>query len=125
MRKISIVSLACVFMIALLMGACASGNKIQTAPNEDKTAQIASAKVESENGEANDDNEVVCRYVTNTGSKMKKKFCATKAEWARINNTDRKNAESYVRKSEQHDMIYIPSETTTDSMGGQTMGVPR
>ena len=125
MRKISIVDLACVFMIALLMGACASGNKIQTAPNEDKTAQIASAKVESENSEANDDQQVICRYITQTGSKMKKRFCATKAEWARINKTDRKNAESYVRKSEQHDALSIPSETTTDAMGGQSMGVPR
>lgn len=124
MRKILMVDLACVFMIVLLIGACASGNKMQTASYENKTAQV-SAEVESENAVANDDQEVVCRYITYTGSKMKKKFCATKAEWARITKTDRKNAESYVRKSEQHDMISAPSEISTDPMGGQSMGVPR
>ena len=124
MRKILRGDLACVFMIVLLISACASGNKMQTASNENKTAQV-SAKSESENGVANDDQEIVCRYIASTGSKLKKKFCATKAQWARINNADRKGAESYVRKSEQNDALSIPADIGTDAMGGQTMGVPR
>lgn len=128
------VNLACVFMIVLLMGACASEYKKQISfeippapsPGEvsvtyaDETGQV-SAKGESVNGETNDDQEIVCRTIKGTGSRIgRKKICATKAEWALWARAQREEADKTIR-----DIVETSNVNTgsgIDAMGGQSSG---
>lgn len=104
------VNLICVFMIAMLTGGCASEYKKETSletpappsPSEvsvshaNETGQV-SEKGESVNGETNDDQEIVCRRIAVIGSRIKRKFCATKEQWAIWSKKTGENAEAYIR----------------------------
>ncbi len=108
------VNLVCVLMIAMLTGGCAGEHKKETSletpvpplPSEasvsyaNETGQV-SEKGESVNGEANDDQELVCRRIAVIGSRIKKKFCATKEQWALWNKKTGENAERYIRDANE------------------------
>jgi hypothetical protein len=119
--RASSVILACVFMIALLTGACASEYKKQTLSSANESGQV-SAKSESQNGETNDGQELVCRTMTITGSRIKKTYCATKEQWAVMDKKNRKESEEFM-DDVNDDAVYTPPET--GPMGGQASRMPR
>jgi hypothetical protein len=109
--RASSVNLLCVFVIAILTGGCASEYKKVTTPvtpspggvlvsHADETGQ-APEKGESVNGETNDDQEIVCRRIAVTGSRIKRKFCATKEQWAFWSKKTGENAERYIRDANE------------------------
>jgi hypothetical protein len=94
-------NLACVLMIALLTGACATGDTRQASPEISPPPSVAevsssdaneagqvSAEGEPKRTVNSDDYEEECRTIKVTGSRFKKRVCASKAEWA---DFDRKN----------------------------------
>jgi len=120
--RVSMINLACFFMIALLTGACAGEHKKQTSPYVVALDQIR-AKGESENGVTNDDKEKICRTIVYTGSRLKHKLCATKEEWAKIDNKNRNKADEFEREVSKDDGVNIGS--VEDAMGGKSGGMPR
>jgi len=96
------VNLACVFMIVLLTGACAGTYKKQTSSYYDQ--------------------EIVCREIRFTGSRMKKKVCAPKADWAARDKKYRKKTEEWLDDVMDVSAIHVPD---MDSSGGQSSGMPR
>ena len=120
--RASSVNLACVFMIALLTGACASEYKKQTSSYANETGQV-SAKGESENGETNDDQEIECRWKVFTGSLLKRKVCLTKAEWAELDKKNRRKVDDFFDEVSDHSDVDTGS--SADAMGGQSSGMPR
>ena len=135
--RASVVNLTCIFIIALLTGACASGNNKQTSfeippppsPGEvsvsqpDETDQV-SAKGEAENSETDDDQKIICRTIKGTGSRIgRKKICATKAEWAAWAREQREKADKTVR--DLNEASGVNTDTGPDPRGGRTMGAPR
>jgi hypothetical protein len=115
------VNLACVFMILLLTCACAGVDKKQASPRATTIDKVLT-KGESENGEINDDQEIVCRDVVYTGSRLKRRVCATKAEWDVIDGKNRKIADDFDREVKRNDGVNTGS--SGDSMGGQSGGMP-
>ena len=155
--RASWVYLACVFIIALLTGACASGDTKQASfeiPPPPSMAELstsdanetgqASAKGGSENGvteltriptlpitpqepaevEAvnSDDYEEECRTVAVTGSRLKRRICASKAEWAAFDRRNRKDTEQLYRDADKTD---VNTGSGTDPFGGQSGGMRR
>lgn len=120
--KASRVNIACIFMIALLTGACASEYKQQASSYSNETGQV-SVKGESENGEANDDQEIVCRTIVRTGSRFKEKICATKAEWAVYDKKNNGNTD--VLTNDLNRGTRVNTGPSIDPMGGQSTGIPR
>ena len=106
--------LACVFVIALLTGACASGDTKQrsleispppspaelSSSDANETGQI-SAKGESENAVNSDDYEEECRTIKVTGSRFKRRVCAPKAEWAEFDKKHEEESDRYARDADQ------------------------
>ena len=121
--RASMLNLACVFMIALLMGACASSeyNK-QTSSHANETGQV-SAKGDSENAEINDSQEMECRATRSPGSRVKKKICLPKWQWAAIDEERTRKSKDFVRDVEQDSRRSLDSGV--DSAGGQSSGMPR
>ena len=112
--RVSRVNLVCVFMMAMLTGGC-SGDYIKetsletpappspsevTVSHANETSQV-SEKGESVNGETNDDQEIVCRRIPVTGSRISNKVCATKEQWAFWDKSKRNNAEAYLRDANE------------------------
>ena len=99
--RASRVNLACVIMIALLTGACASGDTKQTSleisphpsfaelsgSDSNETDQV-SKEGQPKNAVNSDDYEEECRTIKVTGSRFKRRVCASRAEWA---DFDKKN----------------------------------
>jgi hypothetical protein len=155
--RASRVYLPCVFMIAFLTGACASGDTKQTSfeippppsiaelstSGANETGQV-SAKGESENGVTeltriptlpvtpqepaevegvnSDDYEEECRNIAVTGSRLKRRICASKAEWAAFDRRNRKDTEQLYRDA---DKIDVNTGSGTDPFGGQSGGMKR
>lgn len=117
--RTNILNIACVSMIALLLCACASENKKQMSPLANDTSQDSEKNV-AENGEANDDQEIVCRKIAVSGSRIGKKTCATKKQWALRSKKTAKNAEGYIRdvnEASRKDVSYpIPIQLPPDGM---------
>ncbi len=120
--RAGMVNMACVLMIALLTGACAGGYKKQTSSYSNETGQV-SEKGETENGETKDDQKIVCRWIVQTGSRMKKKYCTTQAKWTKYDKEKGKKSAEFIRDVSQDTAVGTGSGT--DAMGGQTSGVPR
>ena len=81
------------------------------------------ANIESENVETNDDQEIVCRTIKVTGSRIgRKKICATKADWALWAKARREEADKTIRDIAQTSKVNTGSDS--DSMGGQSSGPP-
>jgi hypothetical protein len=78
-------------LIALALGAGGVGATETEQEKLDKLAEEYNAKVESE------DQEVVCRMVSEVGSRIKKKQCRTKAQIKQ----DEEEAARYARKPKQ------------------------
>lgn len=117
------VTIAAVFMIVLLMGACAGGNKKPTLSQANETGQV-SAKAEPGNGETSGDQEIVCRYRKFTGSRFKHKVCNTKAQWARLDNKNAEKTDSFLDEIDKTSRTAILPES--DGMGGGgASGMPR
>jgi hypothetical protein len=128
--------LACVFMVALLAGACAGGETKQaslrvppppsfselSASSANETDQ-ASAEGEPENGLDSDDYTEECRYIKLTGSRFKRKICAPIAEWAEYDRKMERETDRFARDVSQSSGVN--TDSSNDSMGGQTTGVPR
>jgi hypothetical protein len=111
-RKIiaSTVYLFCVFMMVMFTGGCASQHKKETtlkipAPpsfselsvSHAKETGQASEKGESVNGKNNDDQEIVCRRIPVTGSRISKRICATNEQWAFWSKKRGENVEEFNR----------------------------
>jgi hypothetical protein len=118
----SMVNLACVLMIVLLTGACVTGSNKQTTSHANETGQV-SAKDESKNVVTDDSQEIECRRRAVTGSRLKKKICRTKAEWAAIDNKRRKKSDEFLRDMSQESGVNTGEGT--DPMGGMSSGMPR
>ena len=118
----SMANVACVSMIALLLGACASENKQQISPLANETGQ-GSVKNESGNGETADDQEIVCRMKKTTGTRFTHKVCATKAQWARLEEKNREKTDEFAKEVDTGSRTALPS--SSDGMGGQSSGMPR
>lgn len=120
-RAIS-VNIACVFMIALLMCACAGGNTKQALSQANETGQV-SAKAESENSEISDDQKIVCRYRAQTGRRYKNKVCNTKAQWAMLAKKNSKKTDEVLDRFNKASRSNTGSQS--DSFGGSSSGMPR
>ena len=116
------VNLACLAMIVLLTGACASEYKKQTLSYENITGPV-SAKGESENGETNDDQKILCREIRIPGSRIKEEFCATKAQWVEYYKKNKIKSDEFFDEVSDRTSVYTGS--SPDSMGGQSSGMPR
>ncbi len=62
------------------------------APKPDPAAEAAPEEA------VNDEDKIVCRRTAITGSKFKKKVCATKKEWASLGRRSRENAGEMQRR---------------------------
>jgi hypothetical protein len=115
-RKVrtSTIYLFCIFMMAMFTGGCASQQKKETtlkipappafselsASHAKETGQ-ALEKSESEKNKTNDDQKIICRRMPITGSRITKKLCATKEEWALWDKNNQQNAEGYIRDANE------------------------
>ncbi len=116
--KMSSLSLACIFTIAILTGACATGTKKQAMSETGVTGQKI-AESEAQNSNLTGDNEIECRRRIITGSHFKSKICLTKAAWAIVDEKNRKNTDRVGRDiSAKESMNNLP----TDQNGMATMG---
>jgi hypothetical protein len=70
-----------IFMISILIYACTGTRNKDTSIIKNATDQITSADKSGTNN-TNDDQKIECRTDAKTGTRFKKKICATKAEWA-------------------------------------------
>ena len=114
--------LACVFLIALLMGACASSDySKQTSTHSDDTAQV-SAKGETKDAETDDSQKIECRNTRKSGSRLKSKTCLPKWQWALIDEERKEGSDRFVRDVEQDSRRSIDSGI--DRVGGQSTGPP-
>jgi TonB family protein len=81
-----------------------------------------SSKGEPRNGETNDDQEVVCRTITFTGTRIKRTVCTKKAEWKALDKKNREKTDEFFDEVSDQSALQIPSGV--DAMGGQTSGPP-
>ena len=115
--------LVCVFLIALLTGACASSeHKKQISSNTNETAQVSSIG-ESENAEDDDGQKMECRTTRTPGSRLKTKTCLPKWQWALIDEERKEKSDRFVRDVGQSSSVNTGSGV--DSMGGQSSGMAR
>ncbi|MBN1832232.1 MAG: hypothetical protein JW896_08990 [Deltaproteobacteria bacterium] len=121
--RADIFNLSCVFLMALFIGACASGEyKKKTSSHADETGQV-SAKDESENAETDDSQKIECRTTQSPGSRLKTKTCLPKWQWAAIDEEKKEKSGQFVRDVEQDSRRSLDSGM--DSMGGVSSGMPR
>ena len=92
--KKCITHLICFIIMALLTCACASGYKNQSSSIANNSGQ-ESVQGKSKNGESNDGQEIECRRKATVGSRIKKKICGTKEQWAEWDKKTGENAEGY------------------------------
>ena len=98
--KKCITHLICFIIIALLTCACASGYKNQSSSIANKSGQ-ESVQGKSKNGDTNDDQEIVCRSKATAGSRIPKKICATKEQWAEWDKKKEENAQGFIRDANE------------------------
>ena len=121
--RTSMITIICVFITALLMSACAGENKNQMSPLAKETGKVAAAGQMDSSATA-DDQEIICRMTSTTGSRFKRKVCATKAQWAMLDGKNQDKTDEFKREIDRNDRQNTGS-VGSDSMGGQTMGMPR
>lgn len=115
--KMSRLSLACIFMIVMLTGACATGTKKQTMSKTDITGQ-KTANSEAQNSNLTGDNEIECRKRIATGSLFKSKICLTKAKWAIIDEKNRKKTDRFNRDVNSKESVNnLPTGNDAATMG--------
>ena len=116
--KMSWLSLACIFMIVILTGACATGTKKQAMSKTNITGQkTADSEVQYSN--LTGDNEIECRMRIATGSIFRKKVCLTKAAWAVVDEKNRKRMDRYERDVQS---MSSRNNLPTDQNSMATMG---
>ena len=98
--KIGMENLACIFIVALLTGACAGSNRMQ-----------ASVHDKSKPSEIIGDQTIECRRRAPTGSRLKRKICKTKAQWAREDDIKQQTAEKLQKDSEKNQRLYVPPKS--------------
>ena len=115
----------CLILSALLMGACASGIKKQASPPPADEIGRASETGDADQVASNeDDQEIVCRMRATTGTRFKRRICATKAQWASLDSKNQEKTDEFNREIRRSESIET-GVGGTDAMGGQTIGVPR
>ena len=119
--KKCITLLICFIMIALLTSACASGYKNQSSSVADNSVQ-KSLQDKSKNGESNDDQKIECRRKATVGSRIKKKICGTKEQWAEWDKKIGENAEGYIRDA--NDASRVGSNDPMPPVAPPAMGMP-
>jgi hypothetical protein len=119
---IYLVIMVLVCLVTLLLCACTGTNKKETTSIKQVTDQVAKND-DSNTGKTEDDQQIVCRTKTTTGSHFKNKVCATKAAWAKKDAEEKEKLDRFGRdvsnKSGQ------PGSSGTDAMGGMSGGMPR
>ena len=80
-------------MLALVIAAAVAGATPADAPTTVSPANVTGAKKV-----ANDPNEMVCHNEEVIGSRMKKRVCATRAQWEK-NEADSKEALRYMQQT--------------------------
>ena len=101
----SSVILVCFFMIALLTCGCAGEYKKETAleiPKPPSPAEVSASRANetgqvSEKGEIGDDQKIECRRIVPLGSRISKKICGTKEQWAEWDGKTGENAKGFMR----------------------------
>ncbi len=88
--------LICFIMIAFLTCACGGGYKNQSSSIANKSGQ-ESVQAKSENDKTGDDQEIECRKEKRAGSRIPKRICGTKEQWAEWDKKKRENAQGYLR----------------------------
>ena len=121
--RVSLQIIACIFMIALLMSACANENKAEMSPLANEEAQL-SLEGDIENVEATGNQELICRTTRITGSRFAHKVCATKAQWAKLERKNEIKTDEFQREIKKQTET-LDTGPKTDSAGGQTTGPPR
>ena len=114
--KMSRLSMACIFMIIMLTGACATGTK-QTMSKTNITGQkTADSEVQYSN--LTGDNEIECRMRIATGSIFRKKVCLTKAAWAIVDEKNRKRTDRFHRDVNSKESVNnLPTGSDAAVMG--------
>ena len=115
--KMSWLSLACIFMIVILTGACATSTKKQAMSKTNITGQkTADSEVQYSN--LTGDNEIECRMRVATGSIFKKKVCLTKAAWAIVDEKNRKRTDRFHRDVNSKESVNnLPTGSDAAVMG--------
>ena len=115
--KMSWLSLACIFMIVILTGACATSTKKQAMSKTNITGQkTADSEVQYSN--LTGDNEIECRMRIATGSIFRKKVCLTKAAWAIVDEKNRKRTDRFHRDVNSKESVNnLPTGSDAAVMG--------
>jgi hypothetical protein len=87
-------------MIVFLTCACAGGYKNQSSSIANKSGQ-ESIQGKSKNGETNDDQKIECRNEVRAGSRIPKRICGTKEQWAEWDKKKGENAKGYIRDANE------------------------
>ncbi len=95
----------------LLAAGCSSKSQKQAVVEQDEGINIE------------DYQEIECRTRVVTGSRFKRKICATKAEWAALANRNRKDVEEWDRAIDNNSNTFGGGDPS-DPMGGGTTGAP-
>lgn len=125
LNKTSTIYLAIPFLlciIALLLCACTSTGKNETATINNVTDQVAKND-DSGKGTIEDDQKIECRNLPVTGSRFKNRVCTTKAEWAIRDGKNKEKLDEFGR--DMSGRTGINTGTGGDPMGGMSGGMPR
>ena len=94
--KINLVIFILFCVSALLFFACAGTPKNETSSLKNITDQAVSKEI-SEAEKTGDDQEIECRTDTKTGTRFRKKICATKAEWVIRDRINKERSDRFYR----------------------------
>jgi hypothetical protein len=110
------IPLVCVIVITLLITSCATAPTKQATSTDTKANSLAT-KEKSGNGTKEDPlDKIECRYVTGTGSSLKRKVCEYKEIWAAIDKENSKNKDKVVKGISDQSNV-------TNSGGGSGQGI--
>jgi hypothetical protein len=91
-----------IFLILILRhGACATAIRKQPTLYTDSSAQILASR-------DRDDDSIECRIRNRPGSKLAVKICATKKEWANLDNKYNKNTNEFDKRIRQRIDLFQP-----------------
>jgi hypothetical protein len=121
--KVNMLKMACIFITALLIGACANETKRQMSPLANEAGQI-SAEGDTENAETAKDQEVICRITRTTGTRFSHKVCATKAQWAKLQKKRDRKTDEFQRAHKKR-IEGLDTGPEMDAAGGMPTGPPR
>ena len=104
--------------IIVLTAAC-STNPAKPAPTSDTAANEV-----SKNELAANEKELVCHYVTGTGSNIPRKVCAFEKTWDKYNKKTRENAEEFSRRNRETGALTAPATAAEQAVGRGTITGP-